>query len=153
MRERDDLDVDGRVVDAEHLDTDLPVLAVPALLRALVAEVRRDVPDLPRRDRLVLRERARDRRGAVGAQREVPAALVGEVVHLLAHGVGARAELLHDLDVLEDRRDEHPEAGAAGPHRERGDERLPAVGLGREHVVRAVGRAKDVSVAGHARSC
>ena len=101
----------------------------------------------------MLRERARDRRGAVGAQRELPAALVGEVVHLLAHDVGGRAELLHDLDVLEDRRDEQAEAGAAGPRRERGDERLPAVGLGREHVVRAVRRAKDVSVAGHARSC
>ena len=49
VRERDDLDVDVGVVDAEHLDADLPVLAVAALLRPLVAEVRRDVPDLPRR--------------------------------------------------------------------------------------------------------
>ena len=38
--ERDDLDVDVGVVDPEHLGAELPVLAVPALLRALVAEVR-----------------------------------------------------------------------------------------------------------------
>ena len=51
VEQRDHLDVDGRVVDAEHLRTQLPVLAVPALLGPLVAEVRRDVPDLPRRRR------------------------------------------------------------------------------------------------------
>ena len=60
VRECDDLDVELRVVDAQHLRPHLEVLAVPALLGPLVAEVRRDVPDLPRHDRVVLRERARD---------------------------------------------------------------------------------------------
>ena len=142
VRELDDLDVSGRVVDAEHFDADLPVLPVPALLRPLVAEVGRDVPDLPRRDRLVLSERTGHRGSPVGAQGEVPAALVGEVVHLLANRVGARAQLLHDFDVLEDGRDEHPEAGAPRPHRERRDQCLPAVGLRREDIVRAVGRGE-----------
>jgi hypothetical protein len=94
-----------------------------------------------------------DRRGAVGAQREVPAALVGEVVELLADGVGRGAELLHDLDVLEDRRDDEREARSARTRRERGDERLPAFGFRRQDVVRAQRLAKDVSVAGHARAC
>ena len=152
VRERDHLDVDGGIVDAQHLDADLPVLAVAALLRTLVAKVGGDVPDLPRRDGLVLRERTRHRRGAVGAQREVTATLVVEVVHLLADDVGGRAQLLHDLDVLEDGGDEHPESGAPRSRREGGDERLPPLGLGREHVVGADRRAKDVSVAGHARS-
>ena len=33
VEQRDDLDVERRVVDAEHLGAELPVLAVPALLR------------------------------------------------------------------------------------------------------------------------
>ena len=98
--ERDDLDVDRRVVDAEHFGAYLPVLAVTTLLRPFVAEVGRDVPDLPRRDGLVLCERARDRSRSVGPERELPAALVGEVVHLLANGIGAGTQLLHDLHVL-----------------------------------------------------
>ncbi len=60
VRERDDLDVELRVVDAERLGAHLEVLAEAALLGAFVAEVRGDVPDLPRHRRVVLREGARD---------------------------------------------------------------------------------------------
>ena len=59
--------------DAEHLDADLPVLAVPTLLRPLVAEVRRDVPGLPRDRRPVLHEGPHDRSRALGPQREARA--------------------------------------------------------------------------------
>ena len=83
-------------------------------MRPLVAEVGRDVPDLPRGRRLVLGERPGDGCGAVGAQREVASALVGEVVELLAHRIGAGPELLHHLDVLEDRRDDQLEGLAQG---------------------------------------
>ena len=139
--EVDHLDVDVGIVDPEHLRAELPVLAVPALLRALVPEVRREVPDLPRRRRPVLHVRAHDRRGALGPQREVATALVVELVHLLAHDVGGRADALEHLDVLEDRRDHEAVAVPAGARRERGDRVHPQLGLGREDVVRADGRA------------
>ena len=140
--ERDDLDVDVGIVDAEHLDADLPVLAVAALLRALVAEVRREVPDLPRHRRVVLHERAHDRRGALGPQREAAAALVLELVHLLAHDVGGLADPLEHLEVLEDRRDHEPEPEALGARRERRDQRLPPLRLRRQDVVGARRRAE-----------
>src|SRR5207244_2662355 len=52
--EGDDLHVEGGVVDAEHLHAELVVLAVAAPLGLLVAEVRGEVPDLPRRGGPVL---------------------------------------------------------------------------------------------------
>ncbi len=54
----------------------------------LGAEVGREVPNFPRNRRAVLHERTHDRCGALGAQREVPAAPIDELVHLLAHDVG-----------------------------------------------------------------
>ncbi len=137
VRERDHLDVDLGVVDAEHLGAHLPVLAVAALLRALVAEVRRDVPDLPGHRRAVLHEGPHDRRGALGAQRDAAAALVLEVVHLLAHDVGGLTDPLEHLEVLEDGREHQAEAVAGRALREGRHERDPAVGLGREDVVGA----------------
>ncbi len=80
----DDLDVDVGVVDPEDLDAELPVLAVPAGLGALVAERGRDVPDLPGVGRVVLDVGPHHRGRALGAQGDAPAALVLEVVHLLA---------------------------------------------------------------------
>ena len=115
VRERDHLDVDRRVLDAEHLDADLPVLAVAALLRPLVAEVRRDVPDLPRQHRPVLHERPHDRRGAVGAAaRGARPPLSVEVVHLLADDVGARPSFCTTSRCSKIGRDEQAEAGPAG---------------------------------------
>ena len=91
------------------------MLAVAALLRPLGAEVGREVPALPRHRRAVLHERAHDRRGALGPQREPPAAAVVELVHLLADDVGALADAVEHLGVLEDRREHQAVAEAAGP--------------------------------------
>ena len=115
--EGDDLDVEVGVGRADGLDADLVVLAEPARLRALVAERRGGVPDLPRRGRVVLDEGPGHRRGALGPQRDVAAALVLEVVHLLGDDVGALADALEHADVLEHRRLDQPVAVAAGERR------------------------------------
>ena len=109
--ERDHLDVEVRVVGAEHLDADLVELAVAAALRLLVPELRPGVPDLPRRRRPVLHERPAHAGGQLGPQRDVTAALVDEVVHLLRHHVGGVADALEHAEVLEQRRDHLPVAG------------------------------------------
>ena len=140
--ERDDFDVDVGIVDAERFDADLPVLAVPPLLRSLVAEVRRQVPHLPRDRRLVLHEGAHDRRGALRPQREPATALVLELVHLLAHDVGGLTDPLEHLEVLEDRRDDEIEPEARGALGEGRDQRHPTIGLRRQHVAGARGRAE-----------
>ena len=97
----------------------------------------------------MLHERPHHRRGAVRTQRERAAALVLEVVQLLAHDVRARPELLHDLDVLEHRRDEQTETGTRRACREARDECLPPIGLRRQHVTRPDGRAEHISTRGH----
>jgi hypothetical protein len=140
--ERDHLDVDTGIVDAQRLDADLPVLAVAALLRTLVAKVRREVPHLPRRRRVVLHEGAHDRRGPLGAQREPATALVLELVHLLAHDVGRLADALEHLEVLEDRRHDEIEPEPRRALGKRGDERHPAIGLRWQDVARARRRAE-----------
>ena len=112
--ERDDLDVEVRVVGAEHLDAHLVELAIPATLRLLVAELRARVPDLPRRGRAVLHERPAHRGGELGPQRDVPAALVDEVVHLLGDHVGGVADALEHAEVFQQRRDDLPVAGTLG---------------------------------------
>ena len=127
VRERDDLDVDRRVLDAEHLHADLPVLAIAARLRSFVAEVRGDVPDLPRQHRPVLHERPHHRRGSVGPQRERAAALVGEVVELLAYDVARRPSFCTTSRCSKTGRDEQAEAGSVRAPREARDERLPPV--------------------------
>jgi hypothetical protein len=81
--ECDHLDVEVRVVGAEDFHTDLVELAVAPALWFLVAEVRPGVEDLPRCGRPVLGEGTTDAGGHLRAQRDVPVALVDEVVHLL----------------------------------------------------------------------
>ena len=161
VREVDHLDVELGVVDPEDLGPDLVVLAVPPLLRALVPEMRRDVPHLPGQGGVVLHERTDHARSPLGSQREAPPTLVLEVVHLLADDVGGLPEALEHLDVLEDRREHQPEAEAGRAGRERLDQRAPAAGLGRKDVVRADRRAEPgpvvlcvrraVTSAGHRR--
>ena len=135
--ERDDLDVDLGVVDAEHLDAELPVLAVPALLRPLVPEVRRDVPDLPRHGRVGAARRpgppARCPRAA-GASRRPPLSS-NSYISLRTTSV-TLADPLEHLEVLEDRGDHEAVAEAPGPV---GEGRPTSVGpplrLGRQDVV------------------
>ncbi len=124
--EADDLDVEVGVVGAERLDTELVVLAVATGLGSLVTEVRRRVPDLPGRGRPVLDEGPDHAGGPLGSQHEVAAALVLEVVHLLAHHVGAGADLLEDTDVFEHRTLHQAVAGPRRDPGEGGDQRHPA---------------------------
>ena len=142
--EGDDLDVDIRVVQADGLDPELPVLPVPALLWALVAEQRREVPDLPWPVLLVLDVGAHDRRRALGSEREPPAAPVRELVHLLADDIGRRAEPVEDLGVLEHRGDDQLVAEPSGTIRERAHELQPARRLRGDDVVSALRRAVGV---------
>ena len=95
----------------QDLAAHLMVLAVSTGLALLVPEAGSQVPDLPGRDRVVLVEGPHHRRGALGSQGQVTATAVFEVVHLLAHDVGALAHPLEHADVLEHRRLEQTEAG------------------------------------------
>ena len=92
LRQGDHLDVDGRVVGAEHLDAELVVLAIAPGLGTLVAKGRRHVPRLPRRGGAVLDEGAHDRRGPFRAQRVDPVTAVAEDVHLLLGDVALLAD-------------------------------------------------------------
>ena len=144
----DDLHVDRGVGDPQRLDPELPVLAVPTLLRALVPEVGGEVPDLPRRGRPVLHVGPDHRRGALGAQREPAAALVGELVHLLRDDVGVLADPLEHLEVLEHRGDRE---AVSVPVRALGEARHdlgPSTGFGRQDVMDPLGGAE---VVGHRR--
>ena len=107
-RQGDHLDVDVGVVGAERLDADLVVLAVAAGLGPLVAEVGRAYQTFHGVVGPVLHEGPHHRRRALGPQRDVAAALVLEVVHLLADDVGALADPLEHADVLEHRPDDQP---------------------------------------------
>src|ERR1019366_7703298 len=132
----DHLDVDVGVLGAEHLGTHLVVLAVPAGLGLLVAECRRHVPDAPRDRRAVLDVRTDDGRGALGPQGEPSAAAVLELVHLLRDHLGGVPDAAAEHSgVFERRRVSETEAVARGELGKRGDERLPACGLGRQDVV------------------
>src|SRR4051794_32184147 len=89
--QRDDLGVQRRVVDPQRLAVDLGEVPVPARLRPLVAERRPDRPQLHRQGagvQPVLDEGAHQPGGELGAQRDRPAAAVGERVHLLGDDVG-----------------------------------------------------------------
>ena len=109
--EGDHLDVDHRVVAAEHLEVDLVELAVAATLGALVAQQRPGAPHLPWRRRTVLDERPAHRRGELRPQGDVTATVVGEPVHLLLHEVGGVADPGEHAVVLEQRRDHLAVAG------------------------------------------
>ena len=132
--EGDHLDVEVRIVGAEHLDTDLVELAVPAALGLLVPEVRTRVPRLPGRQRMVLDERPAHAGGPLRPQRDVAVALVDEVVHLLGDDVGRLADAREDPDVLEQRGDDLAVAGGLDDLGEHGREASPACGFGREDV-------------------
>ncbi len=132
--EGDDLHVEVRVVGAEHFDAHLVELAVPPPLRLLVAELRAGVPDLPRRERAMLHERPADGRGELGSQRDVAAAFVDEVVHLLGHHIGGVADALEHTKVLQQRRDDLAVAGALRELREDVHEAAPAGRFGRKDV-------------------
>ena len=148
VAEGDHLDVDVRIRRADALDAHLVVLAQPAGLGLLVAEGRRGVPDLPRHRRAVLDVGTGDRRRALGTQRHVASALVVEVVHLLGDDVGALTDPLEHADVLEHRRLDQPVAEPVGDARERGEQRLPARRLRRQHVLGALG-GPEVRTVGH----
>ena len=153
LRERDHLDVDIGIVDAEHLGAELPVLAVSPLLRALVAEVRGDVPDLPRGCGPVLDVGPHDRRGPFGAEREPTIPPIGELVHLLADDLGRCADALEDLDVLEDRRDHEAVAEPRRPIGESRDGVGPPVRVRRQHIMGPDRRAVPGSIGvGHPAS-
>src|SRR5205807_8730874 len=97
-----------RIVGPDRLDRELPVLAVAALLRALVAPHRSDRVQLLRLRlavQTVLDVRAADRRRTFGTERQRAAAAVRERVRLLLHDVRALAGGADDqLGVLDPRR-------------------------------------------------
>jgi hypothetical protein len=149
VAERDHLDVDVRVVEAERLDAELPVLSVPAPLGSLVPEQRCQVPDLPWLLAPPLHVGAHDGRRPFGPQCEASAAAVGELVHLLADDVRRFADPLEHLDVLEDRGDDQLVAEPARPVGEGGDDTSPPRRLRRKDIVRADRRAVGVGVSRH----
>ncbi len=140
----DQLGVQGRVLGADGLGTDLREVAVAAGLGTLVAVVRAGVPELDGEvARLVevgLERGAQHGGGALGAQRELLLAALGEGVHLLGDDVGGLADAAGEqLDLLE--------AGGfdvavAGPLERRGD------GLADGEVDRGVGRGQVVGALG-----
>jgi hypothetical protein len=151
-RQGHDLDVEAGVVGAEGLDPQLVVLAVAPGLGPLVAEVGRRVPGLPRKRGSVLHPRPHDRRRPLGAQGELVPALVGEVVHLLAHDVGALAHPGEHGHVLEHGADHQAVAGPPDRAREAADQRLPPRRLGRQHVMGA-GRGTELGHGPEATGC
>ena len=151
--QRDHLGVDGRVVGAERLDAELPVLAVAAALRPRVAEHRREVPELHRlrlARQAVLEVGAHDRRRALRAQRQLALAAVRERVHLLADDVGGVARRAREQrGVLERRRDDLAEAGALEDAHGGLDHELAQRDARRQPVDRRDGRAHGLA---HRRS-
>ena len=118
--EGDHLHVRLGIVGAERLHAHLTELAVPAGLRALVAELRAVVPDLPGRGRPVLGEGTAHAGGQLGPEREMPRrpATVVELEQLLGDHLGGLAQALEHTDVLEHGRLQQTEAG---PLREVGE--------------------------------
>ncbi len=140
----DQLGVQRRVLRADRLGADLGELAVAALLGPLVAVEGARVPELDRQVaelvQVGLQRGADDRGGALGAQRELVAALGGEVVHLLADDVGGLTDTAREeLDVLEDRRLDVAVAGAAQRGAEPLADRQEGGGARRQQVVGALG--------------
>ena len=104
----DHLGVDRRIVGADRLQRELPVLAVPAAPGRAVPVHRRDRVELLRLRlavQSVLEIGADDRGGPLRTERQRAIAAVGERVHLLLDDVGAGAGgALEELGVLEPRR-------------------------------------------------
>ena len=139
VQQGDDLHIRVGVVGPDDLGIDLEVLAVARGLRRLVAEVGTHGPRLPRHGRAMLAEGSHEAGGDLGADRHPPAALVLEVVHLLAHDVRGVAHPEEHLQVLDERREHQTEAGPLGVGREDGDQRSPPLRLGSHHIGHAAG--------------
>ena len=146
--ERDDLDIDVRIIHSQRLDAELPVLAVAPFLGALVPEVRGDVPNLPRRRRPVLHVGPNHRCGSLRPEREPATALVGEFVHLFRDDVGVFADPLEHLDVFEHRCDRQPVSVPASPIGEPSHDLDPTGRFGRQDVVNPFRGTKQI-VTGH----
>ena len=132
--EGDHLDVEQRILGAEHLDAHLVELAVATALWFLVAELRTGVPDLPRSQRPVLNESAAHRSRELGPKGDVPSALVDEVVHLLGDHIGGVTDALEHPQVFEHRRDHLAVACGLDDPGEHRDEPPPALRLRRQDV-------------------
>ena len=139
------LHVEVGVRRPERLHPDLVVLAVPAGGGPLVTERGRHVPRFPGQGRVVLDEGPHHGGGALGPQGQLAPSPVGELVHLFVHDVALVADPAPEhRRVLEHRRVDQAVAGPLDLAGEAGHERLPAGGLGPQHVVgapRGTGRA------------
>ncbi len=136
-RKGDHLDVEVRVVGAQHLDTDLVELPVPPALGLLVPKVRTGVEHLPRRGRSMFGERATHARRHLRTQGDVTVTLVDEVVHLLGDHVGGVADPGEDAQILEQRGDQLSVARPFDHVGEHVGEPAPATALGRQDVPHA----------------
>ena|GEM_PF-666097 len=141
-RERNDFNIDVRIIGAERFDANLRELSVAARLRSFVAELRTFVPDLPRRSRPMLHIGTHHRCGQFRAERElgrVLLLLVEEVEHLLGHHVGGFPKTFEDGKFFEHRRDDLAVAGKSALVCEHINEGTLTRRLGRENVPRAFG--------------
>ena len=138
--EVDHLGVDGRIVRADRLQVELPVLAEAPLLRPSVAVdglVRVQLHGLRLAVHAVLEVRTDDRRRRLGPERQRAVATVGERVHLLRDDVRPVARGAdEELGVLEDRCIDRPIAVERAQLFEARDDERPERLLGREDVVR-----------------
>ena len=148
----DHFSIDRRIVRADGLDGQLPVLAVTSALRAVVAPHRADRVELLRLRltvQTVLEVRAADGRSRLGPQRQGATAAIHERVRLLLDDVGTATRGADDqLRVLDARRVDAPIAVERTDLLHLSRHPLPERLLGREDVVRAARRLE----ARHARS-
>ena len=136
VRKGDHLDIEHRIIDTEYLDSDLIELPVPPVLSLFVPEVRPGVPHLPRGYRMMLNVRPTRTGRLLGTQRDVAAALVDEVVHLLRHDIGGISQTKKDTQILEHRQDDLLESGPLDDAGERVDKGPPSCGVGSQDVAR-----------------
>ena len=127
------------VFRAQSLHAHLVELAESALLGSLVAEVGARVPDLPRWGGPVLGERPDHRGGLFRSQGDPTAALVLEVVHLLADHFCSGAEPLEHFEVFEHGRHHLGVPGGADHFGEPVDEGTPSGRVRPEDVAGALG--------------
>ena len=139
--ELDQLRVDGGIVGADRLDGELPVLAVPALLRPVVAPHRAEGVELHRLRfavHAVLEVGAADRGRRFGTERQRAVTAVLERVGLLLDDVGALARGAdEELGVLEARGHDPAVAVERAEALRLARDALPERLVGREDVVRS----------------
>ena len=131
------------VFRAQGLHAHLVELAESALLGSLVAEVGARVPGLPRWGGPVLGERPDHRGGLFGSQGYPTAALVLEVVHLLADHLCSVAEPLEHFEVFEHGRNHLGVPGGADHFGEPVDKGTPSGRVRPEDVAGALGCPVD----------